>query len=87
MKEFWNFCHLLTSKCFNQIFNYLSITFFFVCLFLSFNNDHQTQDELDKVAREISDLHETLRVKDNALKLAETRLENRTNRFLSLIKS
>lgn len=41
----------------------------------------QTQEELEKVAREISDLHETLRVKDNALKLAETRLENRTNRW------
>jgi Tektin family len=43
-------------------------------------NINQTRDELEKVAREISDLHETLRVKDNALKLAETRLENRTNR-------
>lgn len=72
MKEF---CHLMSSKCFIK---YLIITFF--CAFLSLNND-QTQDELDKVSREISDLHETLRVKDNALKLAETRLENRTNRF------
>ncbi|CAG9800771.1 unnamed protein product [Chironomus riparius] len=41
---------------------------------------NKTQDELEKVAREIGDLHETLRVKDNALKLTETRLENRTNR-------
>lgn len=54
---------------------------FFSLFFLSFDFN-QTIDELAKVAREISDLHETLRVKDNALKLAETRLENRTNRFL-----
>ncbi|CRK86224.1 CLUMA_CG000207, isoform A [Clunio marinus] len=40
----------------------------------------KTQEESEKVSREINDLHETLRVKDNALKLAETRLENRTNR-------
>ncbi|KAG5679031.1 hypothetical protein PVAND_008632 [Polypedilum vanderplanki] len=40
----------------------------------------KTIEELEKVAREINDLHETLRVKDNCLKLAETRLETRTNR-------
>jgi hypothetical protein len=40
----------------------------------------KTLEELEKVAREINDLHETLRVKDDALKLAETRLENRSNR-------
>lgn len=53
----------------------------FFCLHALSLNINQTQDELGKVAREISELHETLRVKDNALKLAETRLENRTNRF------
>lgn len=46
---------------------------------------NQTQEELEKVAREIASLHDTLRVKDSALKLSETRLENRTNRFNELI--
>lgn len=60
----------------------LSIFVFFSSRILLLSIDiNQTQEELEKVAREISDLHETLRVKDNALKLAETRLENRTNRF------
>ncbi|CAO1322679.1 unnamed protein product [Diamesa hyperborea] len=40
----------------------------------------KTQEELHKVFIEINDLHKTLEVKDNALKLAESRLENRTNR-------
>lgn len=69
------FCHSLAFKCF--IHNLLSLSLFVIYL----NIPHQTQDELEKVAREICDLHETLRVKDSALKLAETRLENRTNRF------
>jgi hypothetical protein len=55
---------------------------FFVLSFLSFHFN-QTQEELEKVAREIADLHETLRVKDSALKLSETRLENRTNRLMN----
>ena len=45
----------------------------------------QTQEELHKVYKEINDLHKTLEVKDNALKLAESRLENRTNRYCYIL--
>lgn len=67
----------------SKVFITYLVRFFFYSLinFNLFLSHHiKTLEELEKVAREINDLHETLRVKDDALKLAETRLENRSNR-------